>query len=82
MVTEIYNTYNVSTSVLKRNRDYCIDALIEAPDIATAAIIFVRDWLKELQLWVGEEFIVVVSEPNGTIHPFRVKNNLCQPLRD
>ena len=82
MTTEVYNTYNVSASVLKRNRDYCIDALIEAPSIDMAAIIFVRDWIKEFHLWIGEEFIVVVSEPNGNIHPFRVKNNMCTPMRD
>lgn len=80
MSTTIFNTYNVSINVLKNGKDYCIDGLIEAASVKMAAIIFVRDWLKEIYMWIGDEFILVVSEYNGTIHPFIVKNNMCQRL--
>lgn len=79
---EQIETYSTSLSMLINNRDYEIEALIEARSPTQAAVFLIRDWadLVKKILADGRELVVAVSPPNGEIEFFSVYRSMCIPL--
>jgi len=72
-------TFSVSMNIYRNGRDYELESLFEAESAKNAAMIFLKDWIDEIAFSKNKEFFISVSEPNGNITYFIVKNNILAP---
>lgn len=74
------NTYSVSMNICKNGRDYELESLLEADCVKSAAMLFIKDWIDEIIFFSQKEFFISVSECNGDITVFIIKNNILTRL--